>query len=168
MTLPVCSYLLPDVATAEAVRRDLKLLSNRTAVISSSELCVACGRAILDPAPNPMRLPCGGAVPPFYLFPTGQAFHVLCAAAEVVQYGGELRATRVRKLLQCLSRAEPGMVKAPGANGSGEEAVGVLAARLEEEVGCEDPWNGELLAGMIDLPFIQPDKDADEIMSWRI
>lgn len=160
--------LLPDAARAEAVRRDLKLLSNRTAVISSSELCVACGRAILDPPPNPLRLPNGGAVPPFYLFPTGQAFHVLCAAAEVVQYGGELRATRVRKLLQRLSRAEPGMVKAPGGNGSGEEAVGVLAARLEEEVGCEDPWNGELLAGMIDLPFVQPDRDVDEIMSWRI
>jgi hypothetical protein len=37
-------------------------------------------------------------VPPFYLFPTGQAFHVLCAAAEVVQYGGDLRAKEVRQL----------------------------------------------------------------------
>jgi hypothetical protein len=112
-------------------------------------------------------------VPPFYLFPTGQAFHVLCAAAEVVQYGGEMRAGRVRKLLQRLSKAEPqgaGNSKGPALNGvqPGEDSVAGLAARLEEEVGCEDPWNGELLAGMIDLPFIQQDKDADEIMSWRI
>lgn len=164
-----------DEATeiAEAVRRDLKLLSNRTAVISSSELCVSCGRGVLDPPPNPLRLPSGGAVPPFYLFPTGQAFHVLCAAAEVVQYGGEMRAGRVRKLLQRLSKAEPqgaGNSKVPALNGvqPGEDSVAGLAARLEEEVGCEDPWNGELLAGMIDLPFIQQDKDADEIMSWHI
>jgi hypothetical protein len=153
---------------AEAVRRDLKLLSNRTAVISSSELCVSCGRAILDPPPNPLRLPSGGAIPPFYLFPTGQAFHVLCAAAVVVQYGGEVRAGRVRKLLQRLAKAEPGAGKAPALSGSGEEAVGALTAKLEEEVGCEDPWNGELLASMIDLPFIQQDKDADEILNWRI
>lgn len=169
--VPACPSPFPQ--PAEAVRRDLKLLSNRTAVISSSELCVACGRAILDPPPNPLHLPSGGAVPPFYLFPTGQAFHVLCAASEVVQYGGEVRAGRVRKLLQRLAKSEPqgssGRTGGAGVvNGSGEDAVGVLAARLEEEVGCEDPWNGELLAGMIDLPFIQQDRDADEIMSWRI
>lgn len=173
---PLCVYVCvlppplpsPPLTPPEAVRRDLKLLSNRTAAISSSELCVACSRAVLDPAPNPLLLPSGGAIPPFYLFPTGQAFHVLCAATEVVQYAGELRAGRVRKLLQQLSRAEPGAAKAPAVNGSKEESVAALATRLEEEVGCEDPWNGELLVGVIDLPFIQPSRDADDIMSWRI
>jgi hypothetical protein len=93
----------------------------------------------------------------------------------VVQFGGEVRAGRVRKLLQRLAKAEPqGTGKgtaaggAVGVNGSGEDGVSVLAARLEEEVGCEDPWNGELLAGMIDLPFVQQDKDVEEILSWRI
>lgn len=79
-----------------------------------------------------------------------------------------MRAGRVKKLLQRLAKAEPGAGKAPPLNGGGEETVGGLAAKLEEEVGCEDPWNGELLASMIDLPFIQQDRDADEIMSWRI
>jgi hypothetical protein len=82
---------------AEAVRRDLKLLQSRTAVVSSRQVCVACNRCILDPPPNPLKLPSGGAVPPFYLFPTGQAFHVLCAAAEVVQYGGDKREKEVRE-----------------------------------------------------------------------
>lgn len=66
---------------------------------------MACNRCILDPPPNPLKLPCGGAVPPFYLFPTGQAFHVLCAAAEVVQYGGDLRAKEVSRqgrVVNCL------------------------------------------------------------------
>lgn len=112
------------------MRRDLQLLSSRTAVISSGQLCAACGRAILDPPPNKLRLPAGGAVPPFYLFPTGQAFHALCAAAEVVAYGGEARAGRTRKLLQRLSKAEPGAAKAPAFNGCGEESVAALAGAL--------------------------------------
>jgi hypothetical protein len=86
-----------------------------------------------------------------------------------VQYGGEVRAGRVKKLLQRLSKAEPGAGKvAANGGGGGGEVVGSLAAKLEEEVGCEDPWNGELLAGVIDLPFIQADRDADELLSWRI
>jgi hypothetical protein len=89
---------------AEAVRRDLKLLQSRTAVVSSRQVCVACNRCILDPPPNPLKLPYGGAVPPFYLFPTGQAFHVLCAAAEVVQYGGDMRAKEVRQQGQSCRR----------------------------------------------------------------
>jgi hypothetical protein len=144
--------------------------------MSTREVCVACKRAILDPAPNVWKLPCGGAIPPFYLFPTGQAFHVLCAAAEVVQYGGETRAARVKKLLQKLSRLDPGVgphttaaaERAGGWGGTaGEERVEVLANRLVEEVGCEDPWNGELLVRMIDMPFIRPDVDA-EVATWKV
>lgn len=159
--------------TAEAVRRDLKLLQTRTAVISTREVCVACNRSILDPPPNSLKLPTGGAIPPFYLFPTGQAFHVLCAAAEVVRYGGEVRADRVKKLLQKLSRLEPGEAGSRGSGvvgqkGAGEQSVGVLAARLEEEVGCEDPWNGELLARMVDMPFVDKEADVAQINSWKI
>ncbi|KAF8061305.1 VPS18 [Scenedesmus sp. PABB004] len=188
-----------DEATeiAEAVRRDLRLLGSRAAVVSSRQTCAACGRAILDPPPNPRGLPDGGAVPPFYLFPTGQAFHILCAAGEVVAYGGEARAGRVRKLLGKLARAEPappggqacGEAGGGGGGGGGGKArlrggaggsergggrdgagagtgggggVAALAARLEEEVGGEDPWNGELLARVIDMPFVQPDGEAEE------
>jgi hypothetical protein len=42
------------------------------------------------------------------------------------------------------------------------------AGKLEQEVGCEDPWNGELLVRMIDMPFVDADKDAAEVSSWRI
>ncbi|WIA14238.1 hypothetical protein OEZ85_002776 [Tetradesmus obliquus] len=167
-----------DEATeiAEAVRRDLKLLQSRTAVVSSRQVCVACNRCILDPPPNPLKLPCGGAVPPFYLFPTGQAFHVLCAAAEVVQYGGDLRAKEVKLLLQKLSRLEPaasGSTGAAAGQGSDQQqqqqqkaAVAELAAQLEAKVGCEDPWNGELLVRLIDMPFVaENEKDTD---SWKI
>eukprot|EP00878_Enallax_costatus_P011969 GHUV01012497.1.p1 GENE.GHUV01012497.1~~GHUV01012497.1.p1 ORF type:complete len:1028 (+),score=282.75 GHUV01012497.1:49-3132(+) len=164
-----------DEATeiAEAVRKDLKLLQSRTAVISTRETCVACNRSILDPPPNTLKLPNGGAVPPFYLFPTGQAFHVLCAAAEVIRYGGDMRASKVRSLLQKLSKLEPAEAgcKASGVgslNGGADQSVAVLAAKLEEEVGCEDPWNGELLARMVDMAFVNASVDAVEIDSWKL
>lgn len=166
-------HLLVSAYHAEAVRKDLKLLQTRSAVISTREICVACNRSILDPPPNPLKLPTGGSIPPFYLFPTGQAFHVLCTAAEVIRFGGEVRADRVRRLLQKLSVLEPReagfkALETAVLTGADAQSVGVLAAKLEEEVGCEDPWNGELLARMVDMAFVGKEADAAEITSWRL
>ncbi len=149
------------------MRRDLKQLSNRAAVISARQLCAACGRGVLDPPPNPLGLSSGGAVPPFYLYPTGQAFHVLCAAAEVERFGGDARSARARKLLSRLARLEP----VPAGSGDdaaagGDISAASLARRLEEEVGCEDPWNGELLVRMLDTPFGGATDEADD--SWGL
>lgn len=55
----------------EAVRGDLQLLGSRTATISARELCAACTRPIMDAPPNKAGLPNGGAIPQFYLFPSG-------------------------------------------------------------------------------------------------
>jgi hypothetical protein len=82
----------------------------------------------------------------------------------------------VKQLLQKLSRLEPA---APGSSGSAaaggsdqqqqqqqKASVAELAAELEAKVGCEDPWNGELLVRLIDMPFVaENEKDID---SWKI
>eukprot|EP00877_Chromochloris_zofingiensis_P007678 jgi/Chrzof1/3163/Cz12g14060.t1 len=159
-----------DEATeiAEAVRRDLKLLSCRTATLSTRETCAKCGRPVADAPPNKSNLPTGGAIPPFYLFPTGLVFHVVCASEEVLHLGGPSRAQRVKTLLQRLSRAAPGATTAPGYNGYSDEPVSNLLSMLEEEVGLEDPWNGEVTVRQIDMPFISHDEDVLEVASWRI
>jgi hypothetical protein len=79
---------------------------------------------------------------------------------------------QVKLLLQRLSRLEPA---APGSTGhisnqqqqqQQKASVAELAAELEAKVGCEDPWNGELLVRLIDMPFIaENEKDID---SWKI
>jgi len=43
-----------------------------------------------------------------------------------------------------------------------------LLKQLEEEVGCEDPWNGELTVRMIDMQLIDPVKQAAEVDSWAL
>jgi hypothetical protein len=149
---------------ADAIRRDLTLLASRTATLPAHESCAACGRPITEAAPNPLKLPCGGLVPPFYLYPTGLAFHVTCAAAEVVRYGGDKRAKAVRGLLQRLSKINSSAVVVSGSGGGPTE----LLKQLEEEVGCEDPWNGELTVRMIDMQLIDPTKEAAEVGSWAL
>lgn len=218
--------------TAEAVRSDLKALSNRTATVGSRQPCARCGRALLDAPPNLGGLPSGGAIPQFYVFPTGEhsvcraavqpvlpsiiagcckqrytlraglAFHVLCAAEEVVALGGPQRAKHTKKLLSSLARlaiAPPSDGTSSGAAGaSGRDIVSTkkkgsgrgkdpeggssnaaaaegaaaviagLAVQLEEEVGCEDPFNGELTVRLLDAPFIDPAADAAEIAAWQV
>lgn len=43
-----------------------------------------------------------------------------------------------------------------------------VAAQLEEEVGGEDPWNGELTVRLLDAPFVDPVGDAAEIAAWQV
>lgn len=54
-----------------------------------------------------------------------------------------------------------------GATGGGAVLASLLA-KLEEEVGAEDPWNGELVVRLVDLPFIDPVADAAEAAAWRV
>ena len=46
--------------------------------------------------------------------------------------------------------------------------MGELLRQLEEQVGGEDPWNGELTVRMIDVPLVDPVGDALEAASWKI
>jgi hypothetical protein len=115
-----------------------------------------------------MKLPSGGAIPPFYLFPTGLAFHCLCAAEQVITFGGELKKKAVMTLLRQLSKVPPGALTVRVEGGGGETEVGELLRQLEEQVGCEDPWNGELTVRMIDVPLVDPGADALEAASWSI
>ncbi|PNG62045.1 Vacuolar protein sorting-associated protein 18, partial [Tetrabaena socialis] len=71
-------------AIAEALRADIRLLGARSGVVSLTQPCTRCGRPISETAPL-TSLPQGGALPPFYLFPTGSAYHVACCAAEVTE-----------------------------------------------------------------------------------
>jgi hypothetical protein len=155
-----------DEATeiAERARRDLAALSGgRAAVLPAAAPCAKCGRpAAAAPAPNahglaPLSAGSGSAAVArlFYVFPTGLAWHALCAAEEVCALGGERRARRVAGLVARLAGA---MAAGGGASSSGEARDRErrrLAAELAEEVACEDPWNGDLVAAMAEQPFVE-------------
>ena len=48
--------------------------------------------------------PSGGALPPFYLFPTGNAFHGSCLAAEVAALSTPANMKRIQGLAQRLAQ----------------------------------------------------------------
>jgi hypothetical protein len=71
----------PSHPPAEAIRTDLSRISGRTATVSGRQPCARCGRPLVAAPPNAGRLPAGGAVPQFYVYPTGGAAPGVCARA---------------------------------------------------------------------------------------
>ncbi|EFJ45681.1 hypothetical protein VOLCADRAFT_94101 [Volvox carteri f. nagariensis] len=113
-------------AIAEALRADIAMLGNRSAVVSLAQPCVRCGRPISEAAPL-TSLPQGGALPPFYLFPTGCVYHVACCAAEVTELVAPQQRKRIHTLMARLSRVKPGATIAPaygGGAGRGDRSGG--------------------------------------------
>ncbi len=78
-------------------------LEHRAATLDLSEGCARCGVAVGEPPPATAGIS-GGAVPPFYLFPSGNAFHGTCLASEVMQLAPPPQQQRIHTLLTRLSQ----------------------------------------------------------------
>ena len=78
-------------------------LEHRAATVDLSSACARCQRPLAGRPPASVG-PAGGCVPPLYLFPTGNAFHGACAAAEVAALVAPAQAARIRSLLSRLSQ----------------------------------------------------------------
>lgn len=78
-------------------------LDHRAATLDLSEGCARCGVAVGE-APLATAGTSGGAVPPFYLFPSGNAFHCTCLASEVMQLVPPAQQQRIHTLLTRLSQ----------------------------------------------------------------
>lgn len=84
-------------------RKDMAALEHRAATLDLSEPCARCGIAVGEPPPTTAG-PSGGAVPPFFLFPSGNAFHGSCLAAETSKLAPAPRQKRIAALLSRLSQ----------------------------------------------------------------
>ena len=84
-------------------RKDMAALDHRAATLDLSEGCARCGVAVGEPPPATAGIS-GGAVPPFYLFPSGNAFHCTCLASEVMQLVPPAQQQRIHTLLTRLSQ----------------------------------------------------------------
>ncbi|GLI64360.1 hypothetical protein VaNZ11_007601 [Volvox africanus] len=153
-------------AIAEALRADIAMLGARSAAVSLWQPCMRCGRPISEAAPL-TSLPQGGALPAFYLFPTGCAYHVACCAAEVTELVAPLQRKRIHTLMARLARVKPGAATAPAYGGAPAADVSVLQEALANEIGAEDPRNGELTVRLLETPFVFG-TDRAEAESWVI
>lgn len=84
------------------VRKDMAKLEQRTATLSVTEACASCDRPIGDDPP-PLDLAIS-AIPPYFLFPTGNAFHGACLVQEVLALAIPNQEARIRDLLASLSK----------------------------------------------------------------
>lgn len=115
-------------------------------------------------------------MPKLFLFPSGNAFHGSCLCAEVSAIGTPEQRTRIQRLVKSLSKviARPGLwpvhcvpiciiddlIRIPSAfppqlpQGSTSASAQALRRELEEEVGAEDPFCGEMVVRNITAPFV--------------
>lgn len=77
-------------------RKDMAKLEQRTATLSEVEPCASCGRAV--GASPPSEAP-ATALPPYFLFPTGNAFHGTCLTREVLALATASQRQRLHNLL---------------------------------------------------------------------
>lgn len=78
-------------------------LEGQSGTLDLAEPCARCGRAI-GGQPMASTCPHGGAVPQFYLFPTGNAFHGACLASEVMDLASPQQASKIQSIILRLSQ----------------------------------------------------------------
>ena len=103
----------------------------------------------------------GGSIQPFFVFPTGSAYHGVCCAAEVIELTNPQQQARIKSLLARLSKAS----RAQAAADKG--AVEAMQQQLVAEVASEDPRNGEVTVRLVDLPFVL-ESDEEQQALWAL
>mmetsp|Transcript_23999 Transcript_23999/g.66689 ORF Transcript_23999/g.66689 Transcript_23999/m.66689 type:complete len:1007 (-) Transcript_23999:341-3361(-) len=150
---------------AEALRKDLAGLENRTAVVDLSSPCERCGRSLASGPPPPAG-PSGGCQKPFYVFPCGSLFHTPCLVEEVAQLVGPTKGAALRGVAARLAAVVEGATTAAAWEGQPPESVATLLRQLEAQAASECPRCGEIVVRLLDIPLVQ-DAEA-EVASWAI
>lgn len=71
-------------------------LEQRAATLSESEPCASCGRPVGE---LPLEADAQAQLPPYMLFPTGNAFHGSCLAREVSELAPPSQKARLQELM---------------------------------------------------------------------
>lgn len=139
--------------TAQAIRGYLADLGGTVGVLGPDARCARCDRSLAAPPPLAAG-PSGGAVPRLYLFPTGNAFHGACLAAEVAAVAPRLQRQRIAAALASLA--------------AGKDVARQLP-ELEQDVAQADPfWSEASLIQLVQKPFIDPGELEAELASWQL
>ena len=80
----------------------MEALDQRSATLNMEEPCSRCRLRLCDPPPADAG-PSGGRLPPFYLFPSSNAFHGACLCAEAAALATAAQKGRIQYLQQALS-----------------------------------------------------------------
>ena len=77
-------------------RKDIAKLEQRAGTLSEAEPCASCGRPVGE---APAEGEASSSLPPYFLFPSGNAFHGTCLAREVLHLAPHSQRQRLQKLI---------------------------------------------------------------------
>ena len=77
-------------------RKDIAKLEQRAGTLSEAEPCASCGRPVGE---APAEGEASKLLPPYFLFPSGNAFHGSCLAREVLELAPQSQKQRLQQLL---------------------------------------------------------------------
>lgn len=106
-------------------------------------------------------------MPPFCVYPSGAAYHTVCAIYRLtVASPDSARSRRLKQVLEDLSGVTND-AKHVTSRGGSSEPVAALQAELFRELQGGDPMNSEAVVGLIDVPLGRSD-DSSEADSWLV
>ena len=137
---------------AELLRNDISLLSERNITVQHDVPCSRCGAPIFSGLGDLKRRDLSGAAAVF-VFPCGHSFHGECCLMELQENLGKWNPTK--KHLQALQRT------------CLEEGTVAAFEALDDLVGEQCPYCGEMMAKCVDSPLISSE-DAAEAEAWNL
>ncbi|KAA0708592.1 Vacuolar protein sorting-associated protein 18 -like protein [Triplophysa tibetana] len=150
-----------DEATesAKRIREDIQEMRNKYGVVDSQEKCATCDFPLLNR--------------PFYLFLCGHMFHNDCLLQEVIPNLTSYKQNKLEELQKKLaattqttkSRHRP-KEEDTVSLGKGQGNREQIKSDIDDIIGSECVYCGELMIKSIDKPFIDPSNFDQEMSSW--
>ena len=152
----------------EALRQDIAAAASRVVTVPQGEHCAKCGEPVPQLSENAAvsAAPAPGGLERFYVFPSGHVYKTPCLVDLLVDLSPESTAREIQSLcanIPFLRDRMPSSVE-PAPYGQEESC-----RRLDEILGQEDPYCGDLLVKSVSKPFVTEEERASgEVASWGI
>ena len=148
----------------EALRRDIAAVSNRVVTIPQNENCAKCGGAVAQLSEGGQAGV--GGLDRFYVFPCRHVFRTSCLVDLLV----DLSVEGTKKSIQSLCANVPFLrQKAPLSVEPSAESTEESCKKLDEILGQECPYCGDLLVKSISKAFIREEEyETGYVRSWDV
>ncbi|CAM6102948.1 unnamed protein product [Calypogeia fissa] len=168
---------------ADNIRQDINSLTQRYAIVNQNEDCGICGKRILLTnkkwGVRPVAQNYTSGMAPFYVFPCEHSFHAECLTDYVMKHSDKLESKRIAELcnrwaamtteasLQTCRKMTNGKYDGQIPADGQIQPVDQVRAQLDDAVGGECPFCGELMVREISQLFISTE-ESDLMASWAI
>lgn len=153
----------------EALRHDIAAVGKRVVTIPQNETCARCGESVAQiadktSAENPTGLD------KFYVFPSGQIFKTTCLVDILL----ELSSEAMQRTILSLCTKVPFLMQKPPLHFEVDPEIAAMSTeecckKLDDILGQENPYCGDLMVKSISKPFITDDEyESGEVESWNV